>query len=190
MKSTLFVSAFFAAALLVCAAPASTSVEARSQQPQVFLPDIMIQIKEAWPDHAYGDTEWGLVSRRNGKENVQTLMSIHIPSHVSGKKCRYIFTEPHDLGGSMSAQLFTVIGKIPHDATFNKRPSRDRHIATLKIDWETAMAGENAQFTYFGGDSFDCPGGKSLHLELVPVNDDDYIEWYEPYGFAVVADGW
>ena len=88
----------------------------------------------------------------------------------------------------MSAQLFTVIGKIPLDATFNKRPSRDRHLATFKIDWTAAMAGENAQFTFFGGETFDCPGGTSLHLELVPVGDDDYIEWYEPYGFAVQAD--
>lgn len=188
--TTFFVSAILATASLVCAAPAAEPVEARSEQPQVFLPDIMIQIKEAWPDHAYGDTTWGLVSRKNGKENVQTLISIHIPNHVSGRKCRYIFTQPHDLGGSMSAQVFTVIGKIPIDATFNKRPSRDRHVATFKIDWATAMAGDNAQFTFFGGETFDCPGGKSLHLELVPVGDDDYIEWYEPYGFAVVADGW
>jgi len=188
ISTALFVSALLAATSLVCAAPAVTPLEARSHQPQVFLPDIMIQIKEAWPDHPYGDTSWGLVSRTKGKENVQTLVSIHIPHHASGRKCRYTFTQPHDLGGSMSAQLFTVIGKIPLDATFNKRPSRDRHLATFKIDWTAAMAGENAQFTFFGGETFDCPGGTSLHLELVPVGDDDYIEWYEPYGFAVQAD--
>lgn len=187
MKSTLF-GALLAATSLVCAAPAAPLVEERSHQPEVFRPDIMIQIKEAEPDRAFGDTNWGLVSRRNGKENVQTLMSIHIPHHVSGQKCRYIFTQPHDLGGSMSAQLFSVIGKVPLDATFNKRPSRDIHLATFKTDWKIAQAGENAQFTFFGGSTFDCPGGKSLHLELVPVGDDDHIEWYDPYGFAVVAD--
>lgn len=189
-SATYFVSAFLAAASLVCAAPTAKEVEARSKQPEVFYPDVMIQIKEIEPDHAFGDNIWGLVSRRNGKENVQTLMSIHIPNHVSGQKCRYQFTQPHDLWGSMSAQVFTVIGKIPLDATYNKRPSRDRHVATFKTNWEIAQAGENAQFTFYGGDTFDCPGGKSLHLELVPVGDNDYVEWYDPYGFSVVAGGW
>ena len=63
ISTALFVSALLAATSLVCAAPAVTSLEARSHQPQVYLPDIMIQIKEAWPDHPYGDTSWGLVSR-------------------------------------------------------------------------------------------------------------------------------
>lgn len=186
--SALFVSAFLAAASLVCAAPAATLVEERSKQPEVFHPKIMIQIKEAMPDNAYGDTAWGLVSRKNGKENVQTLAGFHFPHHVAGYKCHFRFTEPHDLGGSMTAQIFTVIGKIPLDATFNKRPSRDRHIATFTIDWPASKAGENAKFTYYGGDKFDC--GRSLYLELVPVGDNDLIEWYEPYGLVVVAEPW
>ena len=72
MKSaTLFVSVLFAAASLVCAAPAPAvpSRVARTSKPQTFFPDVMIQIKEAEPDHAFGDTDWGLVSR----VSVQTL---------------------------------------------------------------------------------------------------------------------
>jgi len=63
MKSTLFGAAFLAAASLVCAAPAAPLVEERSHHPEVFRPDIMIQIKEVEPDHPFGDTNWGLVSR-------------------------------------------------------------------------------------------------------------------------------
>jgi len=187
MKPTFIVSLLAAAASLVSAAPTEKSIEARDHHER-FYPDVMIQIKEHEPDHAFGDTYWGLVSRRNGKENVQTLLSIHIPHHVQGQKCRYTFSQPHDLGGSMSAQVFTVIGKIPLDATFNKRPSRDRHVATFKTSWAHAQG--EADFEFFGGKEFDCPAGHYVNLEIVPVGDNDYIEWYDPYGFAIETVHW
>jgi len=188
MKATFFLSLLTAAASLVSAAPTTEkSIEARHDHER-FLPDVMIQIKEAEPDHAFGDTYWGLVSRRNGKENVQTLMSIRIPSHVKGQKCRYSFTQPHDLSGSMTVQVFTILSKVPYDATFNKRPSRDRHVATFKTSWAKAQG--EADFEFFGGETFDCPGGHSVNIELVSVGDNNYVEWYDPYGFAIETVGW
>ncbi|KAF8460517.1 hypothetical protein BDZ91DRAFT_739039 [Kalaharituber pfeilii] len=180
MKTTFITSFLMAVASLVASAPAPKSLDARgSGAPERFNPDVMVQIHESHPDHQYGDTDWGLVARENGKDNVYTLVSIHVPHHAHGRDCRYVFNDPHDLGGTMSVQLFTVIGEVPYDATFNKRPSRDRHVATFKATWD------DAEFTFYGGDRFPCPAGQTVHFELVPTGDYDRVEWYDPYGFAI-----
>lgn len=83
----------------------------------------------------------------------------------------------------MSAQIFSVIGPIPEDATFNKRPSRNIHVATFQTDW--TMAYGHAKFTYYGGEYFDCPGDQTLSYELVSVGDNNYIEWQQWYGFGI-----
>lgn len=83
----------------------------------------------------------------------------------------------------MSAQIFNLIGSIPYDASFNKRPSRNIHVATFKTDWTLAYG--HAKFEYFGGEYFDCPGDQTLSYELVSVGDNNYIEWHQSYGFGI-----
>jgi len=146
-------------------------------------PDFLIQIKMANPNQAFGKTDWGVVSRTNGQNDISTLASFWIPPEYSGKQCKLVFYQAHDLGGSMSAQVFTVIGTIPVDATFNTRPSRNVNVASFVTDW--TMAYSHAKFTYYGGEYFDCPGDQTLGYGLVPVGDNDYIEWEQWYGFAI-----
>jgi len=170
-------SALIVAASFVAAAPTAKSVERRSTE--VYSPWQTIQIKEQFPDTPFWPGNRGLVSRSNGSHNVNTLVSIDIPDEAQGEMCRYVFRNPDKLGGSKTAQLFTVIGDIPSDATFNHRPSRNNHIATF-----TASYNGDAEFS-FGGSTFDCPAGQTLNFELVPVGDDDRIKWHTDNGFGI-----
>lgn len=189
MTARFITSLLVAAASLVSAAPAPAANEVTPRgQHEWHYPTVMIQLHESSPDHPFGDTDYGKVARENGRNTVSTLISIPIPHHVDGHKCQFYFTDPYNRGGSEQAQVFTIIGHIPWDATFNKRPSRDRHVATFKL--ANQWTGGVAEFEHFGGSTFTCPGGQTLHYELVPVNDNDNIEWDSYHGFAIQSSAW
>jgi len=181
IPSTIITALFAAAASFVSAAPTDKSVQKRGGvEHERFYPDLKIQIDEFNPDHAYYNGDWGLVSRTNGANNVQTLVSIYLPSHVEGQSCRLVFSDPHDIGGSAQIQVFTV-GDIAYASTYNSRPHRDRHVATFKVTWD------EAKVNTFGTKSFPCPADGRLNYELVPVGDNDFVQWYGTNGFAVEA---
>lgn len=172
------------ALLTTVAAIVSAAPTVNVKRSTTYAPDAMVQIHEQKPDTPYGLTDQGLVERVNGWNNVQTLLSIPIPSGASGS-CSLSFTNPTTVTGSHEMQLFTVGDNKPIDAstTYYSRPYRDQHIATIHLE------GGSARFETFGtwnGNSIPCPAGKRLNLELVPVGDYDKVTWKLPDGLTIV----
>lgn len=163
----------------------SAAPTANVKRSETYKPDAMVQIKEQMPETPQGLTDEGRVERVNGWNNVQTLLSIPIPSGASGS-CSLSFTNPITVTGSKEMQLFTVGDNKPIDAstTYYSRPYRDQHIATIHL------RSGSAEFETFGtwnGNSIPCPAGKRLNLELVPVGDHDEVTWKLPDGLTIVS---
>lgn len=149
-----------------------------------YQPDAMVQIHEATPETAHGLTSSGKISRTNGMNNVQTLVSIPIPDSAAGKTCSMVFNGPATASGSQRFQVFTVGDNkaIDGSTTFYSRPYRDQHMADFHV---STSPPEFVGYGLWNTNKIPCPAGKRLNFELVPMWDYDEITWDLPNGFAI-----
>ncbi|KAL7269879.1 hypothetical protein RUND412_007431 [Rhizina undulata] len=181
---TFFVSAFvllastLTSALPAAVAEAEPGLEARGTV--TVAATLNVPIYESAPDVAFGN-QGGFVYRYNGQYNVQTLVAIPFTTGYPGRQCQLRFKNPSYVYGSAQAQVFTVGGPVTTSNTYNSRPYRNVQMGTF-----TAVVGSEATWTYYGGNTFNCPtSATTLNYEVVPVNDYDDISWYDPNGLYI-----
>ncbi|KAI5795354.1 hypothetical protein DFH27DRAFT_117725 [Peziza echinospora] len=187
-----FFSALVVAALALTTSAAPTPVEESNLVARANRyhdrqqPKWLIQIHESHPDKAYGVSTNGRVHRVNGSKNINTLAQFVFDGKLKDHTCQFHFVDPSSVSGSQGIQVFTVgddEDRITSADTWNDRPFRDQHVATI-----SAKPGGSSTVETFGwGKTWDCPTEGTLEFELVPTGDNDDVRWVQPGGFAILS---
>jgi hypothetical protein len=149
-------------------------------------PKWLIQIHESNPDKAYGLSNYGRVYRVNGAKQIHTLVQFVFDGKLKDHTCQFHFVSPSHVSGSQGIQVYTLgdeDDRITVDDTWNDRPFRDQHVATISAK----PGGQSTVETFGWGSVWDCPLEGTMEFELVPTGDSDDVKWGTPEGFAILS---
>ena len=148
----------------------------------VIHPEIGVVIKEDFPKTSFPTTT-AEASRSNGKHNVKTLLGFAVAPCTG--QCTISFTDALTATGSRRLQLFTTIGYLAKDNTWESKPSTNKHIGTFLV----LIPGPAVVLEDFGL-TFDCPKTTTnLGYEVQPVWDDDSVTWDITTGGFIITCG-
>jgi hypothetical protein len=141
---------------------------------QTYRPTLAVNLKQDFPNTAFGRTTTGIVSRENGQHEISTLLSFSLPA-LSGKNCALTFSDPATLTGSQRMQVFDVGGTITEGDVYSWRPYRNNYRCAMAVK----PAGQGVATVVDNVScSFPCPdSATTLGFETVPVGDNVVITW-------------
>ena len=141
---------------------------------QTYRPTLAVNIKQESPNTPFGQTATGVVSRSNGPNDIQTLLSFSLPA-LPGKTCTIVFSDPTRLSGTQRMQIFDVGGPVTVANTFLTRPFRNNYrcvFAVKPAGQGLATVQDDVSCT------FKCPESATvLGFETGPVGDNVEITW-------------
>jgi Ubiquitin 3 binding protein But2 C-terminal domain len=147
-----------------------------------LFPNLIVPIKQAEPNVAFGTQYTGLVSSTTANNNVDSLFAFDVPFiyETQNPTCQLTFTLPapgtgfpRQVSGTGQVDVYALSsGNGIESATWNARPSRGEYLGRIQV-----IDGQVAKWIEQTG-SVPCVGGTRIALEMVPVGE-GVVEWFE-----------
>jgi hypothetical protein len=149
-----------------------------------LFPNLIVPIKEEYPDARYGTQYTGYVyhSSTTGYYDVDSLIAFDVPYfyETQDPTCKLTFTMPtvgtgfpRTVSGTGEFDIYELIeDKSIEYASWNDRPTRGQWIGRIKV-----VDGTVAEWVE-GSDEVSCYAGSRVGIEMVPVGVTE-LEWFE-----------
>jgi hypothetical protein len=132
-----------------------------------------------WNGATTFDTGVGEVFKDGKSPDITTLVAFDIPAAAAGKTCRFRFllSPAATVTGSGEMDVFSTFAPPTH-STVQWPPNNNRNQELGRL----IVSNDNVESTYSTdipavGFSYPCPAPGPYGIELVGVNDEDYISW-------------
>ncbi|KAK9364443.1 ubiquitin 3 binding protein But2, partial [Lipomyces kononenkoae] len=143
----------------------------------VLPPNLLIPLKEAAPDKAFGTQFTGTVVTGPKHSDIVTFVSFDVPplSSKQVSSCKLIWTPPSahsfasTITGSKKVSVYKATQLIDENTlSWNHRPKRGALVGVFDA--------ATGQFTH---STVDCEFGKKEQFELAGYGDEDTVEWFQ-----------
>jgi hypothetical protein len=147
-----------------------------------LFPNLIVPIKQAEPNGAFGTQYTGAVSSTTANNNVDSLFAFDVPFiyETQNPTCQLTFTLPapntgfpRTVTGTGQVDLYALQSSNGMEtATWNTRPARGAYLGRIQV-----VDGQIASWIADAG-AVPCVGGSRVGVEMVPVGETS-LEWFE-----------
>jgi hypothetical protein len=147
-----------------------------------LFPNLIVPIKQATPNGAYGSQYTGVVSSTMENNNIDSLFAFDVPFFYEAQNptCELAFTLPtvgtgfpRTVSGTGQVDLYALqTSNGIETASWNVRPARGEFIGRIQV-----VDGQIAGWIEQSG-KVACAAGTRVGVEMVPVGEST-LEWFE-----------